>query len=73
MSSWTLLKVEIVGSKYRFWLFMVSYRIVARDSWDSYTVHSCFRLRRRNLRGSPLMFYMFNDETYVDFFSFSLC
>ncbi len=36
-------------------------------------IHICFCPRRRNLRGSPLMFFMFNDETYVDFLSFSLC
>ncbi len=46
-------------------IYMVSYRIVARDSWDGYT--QLFPTQEDET--FVLMFSMFNDETYVDLLS----
>ncbi len=75
MSSWTLLTDGDCGEvNIGFGYTWFHTGLWQGDSWDSYTqLFSRLRPRRRNLRGFPLMFSMFNDETYVDFLLFSLC
>ncbi len=68
MDSWTLL-TENIGFGYTWFHTGLGQGTVG----NGIAIHSCFCPRRRNLRGSPLMFSMFNDEAYVDCLIFSLC